>query len=320
VFSAASALLPLPVAGISLADKQAVTRFLSRNGATIHELNTVRKRLSLIKGGGLIRAAPAGRMIALIISDVVGDPLDVIASGPTVCNEGTAADALAVLERFVKQSGGSPSDGSSAVASTIWDELHRQATAGEHRPAPRIPCRNLIIGNNDTALNAAIRQAESLGLDVRSLGSGRQGIARDVGLELAERCLATRQSSTTHPVCWIGGGEPVVHLAPTKRPRVGGRNQELALAALCRLWNDDLRGVAVLSGGTDGEDGPTDAAGGICCEAVRNMARQLGADPFDALSINDSYTFLARAGGLLKTGPTHTNVMDLQVAVVYPTK
>jgi hydroxypyruvate reductase len=182
-----------------------------------------------------------------------------------------------------------------------------------------ISCRNQIIGNNQTALDAAIRQAETLGFDVHSLGSSRQGVARDVGKELAECCLASRQSVSTRPVCWIGGGEPVVHLAATDRPRVGGRNQELALAALCRLWNEDLRGIAVLSGGTDGEDGPTDAAGAVCSEAVRDTARQLGLDPFDALSINDSYTFFDQANGLLKTGPTHTNVMDLQVAVLCST-
>ena len=313
-----SALLPLPVPEIGLADKQAMTRTLSRNGATIHELNAVRKRLSRIKGGGLVRAARAGRMIALIISDVVGDPLDVIASGPTVCDHGTAAEALAVLQRLAGRSSGSD------IPQSIWNELQRQAAADRPASKSRVACRNCIIGNNETALTAAIEQARRLGYDVHSLGGGRQGIARDVGADLAERCLTVRStlanaatpSADRQSVCLIGGGEPVVQLAPTTRPRRGGRNQEVALSALCRLWNEDLNGIAILSGGTDGEDGPTDAAGATCSAAVRDAAKAGHLNPFDALSINDSHTIFAAAGGLLKTGPTHTNVMDLQVAVV----
>ncbi len=315
-----SAVLPLPVREISLADKQSMTRTLSRNGATIHELNAVRKRLSRIKGGGLVRAAQAGQMIALIISDVVGDPLDVIASGPTVCDHGTAAEALSVLKRLAGR------NADSDIPQSIWNELQRQAAADRPAPESKVVCRNCIIGNNGTALTAAIDQARLLGYDVHSLGSGRQGIARDVGVELAEQCLARRStmantaatSSGPQPVCLIGGGEPVVQLAPTTRPRNGGRNQEVALSALCRLWNEDLKGIAILSGGTDGEDGPTDAAGATCSAVVRDAAKGRHLDPFDALSINDSHTFFAAAGGLLKTGPTHTNVMDLQVAVVRP--
>lgn len=307
-----SALLPLPIDGIRLADKQAVTRHLSRSGATIHELNAVRKRLSRIKGGGLVRAARAGRMVALIISDVIGDPLDVIASGPTVCDRGTAAEALAVLERSCVTKD-SPSN---SVPTSVWNVLRTQAVSDAVHDTPRVTCCNCIIGNNETALNAAIHHAQSLGYEVRSLGAGRGGIARDIGVELAEACLAARIESSSKPICFVGGGEPIVRLVSTERPRVGGRNQEVALAACCRLWNEDLNGLAILSGGTDGEDGPTDAAGAICDEDTRNAARQLSLDPFDFLSINDSYTFFDRVGGLLKTGPTHTNVMDLQVSVV----
>ncbi len=314
-----SALLPLPIDGVSLADKQAVTRHLSRAGATIHELNTVRKRLSRIKGGGLLRAAGAGRMVALIISDVIGDPLDVIASGPTVCDAGTAADALAVLERSRELRDESrEQDASDPIPASVWNALRAQVAGGEVRSAPRVTCRNCVIGNNETALNAAIDAARALGYEVRSLGAGRGGIARDVGVELAEACLAARRESPARRICLVGGGEPVVKLVPTERPRAGGRNQEVALAACCRLWNEDLRGMAILAGGTDGEDGPTDAAGAVCDDASRDAARQRVLDPFDALSINDSYTFFDRAGGLLKTGPTHTNVMDLQVAIVRP--
>ncbi len=307
-----SALLPLPLDGIRLADKQAVTRHLSRAGATIHELNAVRKRLSRIKGGGLLRAATAGRMIALIISDVIGDPLDVIASGPTVCDDGTAADAIDVLNRFTTPMPGDP------VPASVRNVLRAQAECGQARELPRISCRNVIVGNNETALNAALAHAKSLGFEVRSLGAGRGGIARDVGVELAELCLAARRESLDHSICFIGGGEPVVKLVPTEQPRAGGRNQELALAATCRLWNEGLDGLAILSGGTDGEDGPTDAAGAVCDAIVREAAQQRGLDPAAFLAINDSYTFFNQTNGLLQTGPTHTNVMDLQVAVVHP--
>ncbi|MBC8114319.1 MAG: DUF4147 domain-containing protein, partial [Candidatus Saccharimonas sp.] len=314
-----SALLPLPIDGISLADKQAVTRHLSRAGATIHELNAVRKRLSRIKGGGLLRAARAGRMIALIISDVIGDPIDVIASGPTVCDHGTAAEALAVLERSRELRVESrEQEASDPIPVSVWNSLRSQVASGEVRSIPHVTCRNCIIGNNETALTAAIDHARSLGHEVRSLGAGRGGVAREMGVELAEACLAARRESSAKPICFVGGGEPVVKLVPTERPRLGGRNQEVALSACCRLWNEDLHGLSILSGGTDGEDGPTDAAGAICDETIRDTARQLDLDPFDFLSINDSYTFFDRAGGLLKTGPTHTNVMDLQVAVVRP--
>lgn len=313
-----SALLPLPVDGIRLADKQAVTRMLSCNGASIHELNAVRKRLSQIKGGGLLHAARAGRLITLIISDVVGDPLDVIASGPTVCDSGTAEQAIAILKRFARLSPGTAADSSDAVPAAVWDELQRQVACGDHRAVPSIRYENHVIGNNQTALHAAIRKAEELGYEVRSLGSQRQGIAHDVGRELADLCLQACRAEGTRPVCWIGGGEPVVQLAPTDRPRKGGRNQEAALAAVCRLWETDLRGIAILSGGTDGEDGPTDAAGAVCSEAIIRNARRLGLDPFDALSINNSYPFFSQAQGLIQTGPTHTNVMDLQVALWNP--
>ena len=307
-----SALLPLPVENVSLADKQAVTRILSGNGASINELNTVRKRLSQIKGGGLSRAASAGRMIALIISDVIGDPLDVIASGPTVDDSATAEDALAILHGVQSRNGGA------AIPESIWLELNRQSSNRLPVPAPSVTCDNFIIGNNQTAVTAAIDHARQLGYQVRSLGSNRQGLARDAGTELAELALAARRESPGQPVCFIGGGEPVVHLATTTRPRKGGRNQELALAALCRLWNDPVDGIVILSGGTDGEDGPTDAAGAICSSSIRERARNNCLDPFDALEFNDSYTFFEAARGLLKTGPTHTNVMDLQVALIAP--
>jgi hydroxypyruvate reductase len=306
-----SALMPAPVDGISLDDKLAVTRHLMRSGATIHELNTVRKRLSRIKGGGLLRAARAGQMLSMIISDVVGDPLDIIASGPTVFDTATAFDALSVLEKF-----GGRSSEKKSVPDSVWRVLNAQADANTQVSPPKIVCRNQVIGNNQTALTAAIECARGLNYEVRSLGSNRQGIARDVGIELAELCLAARRENNSSDICIIGGGEPVVKLAQTTKSRRGGRNQEVALAAGCRWGNQDLRGMIVLSAGTDGEDGPTDAAGASFDEITLKLAEQKHLNPKEFLAINDSYTFFEQTAGLMKTGPTHTNVMDLQIALV----
>ncbi len=310
-----SALLPAPAAGLTLADKQAVTRFLMQSGAMIGELNTVRKQLSRIKGGKLARACSAGHMLTLIISDVVGDPLDVIASGPTVPDSATAAQALAILRKFAPQ----PHE----VPQAVFDFLERAAretadTQTESPGAQKCIVENHLIGNNAVALAAAASQAKELGYQVQSLGSSNQGEASAVGRELAERCLALRQECghASQSICLLSGGEPVVHLAKTDQPRKGGRNQQLALAALDRLWDDGLAGIAILSGGTDGEDGPTDAAGACANERVVSSARKLQLDPKSFLAINDAYHFFEQAGGLIKTGPTHTNVMDLRVAVV----
>jgi glycerate-2-kinase len=179
-----------------------------------------------------------------------------------------------------------------------------------------------VIGNNAVALEAAATCARRLGYTVESLGSLNEGEARDVGRDLAARCRARRDSTAAStpapPLCILSGGEPVVHLAKTDQPRKGGRNQEVALAALAEVWTDagGLDRIAILSGGTDGEDGPTDAAGGIVDRDVLESARAQKLDPAGYLAINNSYPFLEATGGLLKTGPTHTNVMDLRVALV----
>ena len=306
-----SALLPAPVKGISLNDKLAVTRCLMQSGATIQELNTVRKRLSNIKGGGLLRAARHGRMIAMIISDVVGDPLDIIASGPTVCDTATAQDALNVLDTYADRH-----DPKSAVPSSVLQVLTEQSRSDNAREIPAISCQNLVIGNNQTALDAAAFKARSLGFEVRNLGTNRQGIAREIGVELAELCLAVTRESRASGVCFLAGGEPIVKLAITDKPRRGGRNQEVALAAGCHWKDADIRRMIVMSGGTDGEDGPTDAAGAYFDSTVQQHAKNLGLNMDEYLAINDSYTFFNLTGGLLKTGPTHTNVMDLQVGLV----
>jgi hydroxypyruvate reductase len=258
-----SALLPAPAARLTLADKQAVTRFLMQSGATISELNTVRKQLSQIKGGKLAQACRAGQMLTLIISDVVGDPLDVIASGPTVPDTSTPSQALTVLRKFAAK----PPEVPLAVFNVLECAARQrttQETTGETGDSPAVTAivekravEHHIIGNNAVALSAAAATAAELGYRVQSLGSANQGEASSVGCDLAERCLALRNErpAESGPVCLLSGGEPVVHLAKTDRPRKGGRNQQLVLAALDRLCADGMSGMVILSGGTDGEDG-----------------------------------------------------------------
>jgi glycerate-2-kinase len=307
----ASALSPAPPPGVSLADKLAVTRLLMAGGATINELNCVRKHLSAIKGGNLARAARDARVVSLIISDVVGDPLDVIASGPTVADHSTVDDALSVLGRVASRK--------NDVPESVWTLLEAEQNAP---PAPPLPSTvwNFVIGNNETALSAAAGKARELGYSDRSLGSCNQGEARAVGRELAESIRGIRDANRTGavPHCLLAGGETTVRLAPTNQPRRGGRNQELVLSAASALWDDGMQHLAVLSGGTDGEDGPTDAAGAVADAELVRTARGLGLTPEPFLAINNSYEFFERAGGLIKTGPTHTNVMDLWVALIGP--
>jgi hydroxypyruvate reductase len=304
-----SALLPAPISGISLADKQAVTRHLMSLGATINELNCVRKQLSDIKGGNLARAARGARLISLIISDVIGDPLDVIASGPTIADRTTAADALTVLHKFAPDQ--------SSIPQSVWRVLDAKSRAPNEPPISN-DVDNIVIGNNATALAAATQKAIDLGYTTRSLGSNKQGFARELGHELAQLALLSRDSDPPPqaPSCILSGGEPVVRLAPFEGPRKGGRNQELILGAITALWDDGMEGMAILSGGTDGEDGPTDAAGAVADADLLREARARDLDPESFLAINNSYAFFNEAGGLLKTGPTHTNVMDVQVILI----
>ncbi len=306
-----SALLPCPIDGISLADKQAVTRFLMRSGATIGELNLVRKQLSQIKGGGLARRSTAGQTTSLIISDVIGDPLDVIASGPTVADSSTPTDAITILQHFDPHR--------QAVPEPVWQVLDQSERDFRPQSIPET-VHNHIIGNNRVAIDAAAEQARNLGYQIDVLGTDDAGIASEVGRELARRSVEfARSASADEPKrCWLSGGEPVVHLAPTDLPRKGGRNQELALAALIEMWDEPLEHLVVLSGGTDGEDGPTDAAGAIADRQTREKAIQHRLDPHEFLAINNSYPFFAQTDSLIQTGPTHTNVMDLRVALWNP--
>ena len=305
-----SALLPAPIPEITLQEKQAVTRFLMHAGATINELNCVRKRLSRIKGGNLARATKAATIVSLIISDVIGDPLDVIASGPTVTDSATDAAALAVLEKYASN----PND----VPASVLKFLREAAV--NSRPAKPLPetVFNHVIGSNTVAVQAAAAKAKELGYAVVNLGADHPGVARDAGGELAELCqrIRDRGDPVSPPACVISGGEPVVHLVKTDQPQKGGRNQELVLSSLIRLWDDGMYGITMLSGGTDGEDGPTDAAGAIADSKTIELAKSSGYNPREYLEVNNSYTFFDQLGALLKTGPTHTNVMDLRVAVI----
>jgi glycerate-2-kinase len=187
-------------------------------------------------------------------------------------------------------------------------------------PQPTFPGNvfNHIIGNNQTALSAASQAAQALGYNVLSLGSDNRGEANAEGQALAERCRALRDGAESigRPVCILSGGEPVVRLTQTDRPRKGGRNQQLVLAALNALKHDGMDRILILSGGTDGEDGPTDAAGAWADEEVLKQAAQFGLDPQSYLAANDTYIFFEKLVALLKTGPTHTNVMDLRVALI----
>jgi glycerate 2-kinase len=298
-----SALLPAPIDGITLADKLAVTKHLSGAGANIAELNCVRKALSRIKGGGLARACGAGRLAALVISDVLGDPLDVIASGPTTASATTAADALAVLERYAAREAG--------IATRVFEALARQR--GETPRPFKCEAANYVIGNNATAVDAAGCEAERLGYShAMNAATSLEGPAEEIGEHLA--AMVRRMQSHTGPDCLITGGEPTVKLAPAEVRGKGGRNQQLVLAAAIELW-DAPGDWAILSAGTDGEDGPTDAAGAVIDPAMIAAAKGAGLDPADYLRRNDAYRFFERLGGLVKTGPTHTNVCDVRVAV-----
>lgn len=308
-----SALLPAPRPEITLADKLAVTRHLSGAGANIQQLNTVRKQLSRIKGGGLARACRAGRLVTLIISDVLGDPLDVIASGPTVANPTTARDALNILEQFQARRAG--------IASAVFDCLSREVQASASRELTFDRVSNYVIGNNAVAVDAAGIEAERRGYSHAMVAArAPEGDASELGRHLAHMARQMRQSPG--PDCLISGGEPTVTLVDAAHRGLGGRNQQLVLAALSELCGGDrcdptaMQDILILSGGTDGEDGPTDAAGAWADQELVRIAAEHRLDPETFLARNDAYHFFAPLGGLLRTGPTHTNVCDLRVILV----
>ena len=306
-----SALLPCPVEAITLSEKQGVTRFLSASGANINELNTVRKRLSLVKGGQLAIASKAGLLVSLIISDVIGDPLDIIASGLTAEDNGNFQDAKDVLDKF--------SAGPEEVSASLLEFIsHKASEENSFRPGFPENVFNDVIGNNMVATAVAHEAAEERGYRVLNLSSFLEGQAVEVGALLSSIARGVRDTGLpfSPPVCILSGGEPVVSLVAEGDRGLGGRNQALVLGAVQNLWFDGMRGMVILSGGTDGEDGPTDAAGAIADESLVRVAKHRLMRPDDFLQRNDSYHFFEPFDALVKTGPTHTNVMDLRVILI----
>ncbi|HWP68719.1 MAG TPA: glycerate kinase [Rectinemataceae bacterium] len=308
-----SALLAAPVPGLSLADKAEVTKLLLASGATIQEMNSVRKHLSAVKGGRLAEAFAPASLLSLILSDVIGDDLDAISSGPTVPDSGTWKSARGVLvERGVWE----------AVPASVR-RVFEEGLAGRSpdTPKPGSPVfdatKTLLVGNNMLALKSAEAAARGRGYNTLLLSSRIVGEAREVSklfLSLAGD-LAQYDLPVKRPACILAGGETTVTL---RGKGLGGRNQEMALAALAAL--DPARpghgSMVFLSAGTDGNDGPTDAAGAFASMELLEKARAKGLDPRAFLADNDSYTFFSEVDGLLKTGSTGTNVCDMQILIL----
>ena len=303
-----SALLPAPKHGVTLADKLQVTRLMSANGASIQELNRVRTAMSDIKGGGLRRACAARWLVTLIVSDVIGDPLDIIASGPTASVPNSRDTPIDVLRRFADESD---------LPLYLWEffEQANELNVNSDNAGGSPTVRHHILANNEAAVEAAAIRAKTLGFEVHLIApEPANKRAEEVARELVDRIA---QDNPAAPTCWIWGGEPVVKLISDERRGRGGRNQQLVLAAICsgdRLQPAVWRRLCILSGGTDGEDGPTDAAGAFCDQSIMTASR--GLDATDFLLRNDAFTFFDSVDGLIRTGPTHTNVCDLRVAVV----
>lgn len=305
----ASALTPAPAFGISLENKQKTTRLLLGCGATIHEINTIRKHLSRIKGGQLCRHANGARVISMILSDVIGDDLDIIGSGMTAPDTGSFDDCRKILNRY-----------------GLWNAVpgpvrHRisDGVAGHlpETPKPGAPefarVENLIVGNLSLALVAAEKEARRQGFTPRVLTSMIQGEAKTAAKVLTAIAKEIRLSGrpVPSPACLLSGGETTVTI---NGDGTGGRNTELALAAAIELTGASQ--TLLLSAGTDGTDGPTNAAGAFADGSTVSRGESLGLSASDHLTRNDSYPFFQSLGDLLITGPTRTNVMDLQILLV----
>jgi hydroxypyruvate reductase len=310
----ASALLVAPMNGLTLNDKQEVTSLLLKSGASIEELNAVRKHLSAVKGGRFAKAACPAQVVTLVLSDVIGDRLDVIASGPTARDSTTFADAMAVLGKY-------------GLKNTIPPRVLAFLERGMNGQEPETvksgdsclhKTRNVIIGGITQALSAAREKARQLGFAPEVITGELQGEARDAARFLATAVRRAYDAMKPGDLrCLLSGGETTVTV---KGPGKGGRNQELALAFALEI--EGLDGVSLLSAGTDGTDGRTDAAGAIVDGSIASRARSLGIDPAHYLDYNDSYVFFQRFDELsgdkshVITGPTGTNVMDLQIIII----
>jgi len=299
-----SALLPAPTFPLTLDQKQETTRLLLECGATINEINAIRKHLSRSKGGWLAKEAYPATIISLLLSDVIGDRLDVIASGPTVPDESTYSDCIKIIDRY-KLSDRLPKSVTGYFKKGAAGSLPETPKAGDPVFSK---VQNLIVGNNRESLLAAKERAISLGYNTIVLSSQIEGEAREVAQVFAAIGKEISQANLpiSSPACVIAGGETTVTIQGRGK---GGRSQELALA--CAIAIDGWKGISLLSAGTDGTDGPTDAAGAIVNGTTCKRARQTNLYPRDFLLANDSYTFFESLGDLLKTGPTRTNVMDI---------
>lgn len=304
-----SALMPAPAAGITLAEKQETTRLLLGCGANIHEINTIRKHLSALKGGQLAALAYPATVITLLLSDVIGDNLDVIASGPTAPDASTFADSLAILRRY-------------EILERVPQAVRKRLTEGAAGQVGETPkagdkrlsrTANLIVGSNRVAVEASKKKARELGYRPLVLSTTIQGETRDVAQVHTAIAREIHESGqpVAAPACIISGGETTVTLRGTGK---GGRNQEFALAAALDIAG--LPNTVVLSGGTDGTDGPTDAAGALADSTTIARAQAKGLDARAVLAENDSYRYFEVTGDLIKTGPTNTNVMDVRLVLV----
>jgi hydroxypyruvate reductase len=302
-----TALSTLPVDEVDLADLKTVYHHLLTAGVPIGPANTVRKHLTKVGGGQLAQAAAPATVSGLAVSDVVGDDMSVIASGPTVPDTSTYEEALQVLYRH-----GLWHD----VPAPVRDHLAAGARGRRpETPGPDDPCfdagRTVLVGRNATALAAARAAAEERGYRVRTVTSDVEGEARTVGRRHVETMLAT---PVDEPTCWLWGGEPTVTVTGDG---TGGRNQEVALGAALALEGASQNAI-LLSGGTDGIDGPTDAAGAWALPDTAARARAAGCDPEQHLDTNNAYPLFDALDQLIRTGPTHTNVMDVHVGLVRP--
>lgn len=292
----ASALTPLPAGTMTLAEKQGITQKLLACGADIHEMNTVRKHFSALKGGQLARMAYPASVLTLILSDVIGDDIATIGSGPTAPDGSTAEDALEVLRKYGIDAGG-----------------HRPVETPKPGDALFRRVRNVVVGSNRLAIEAARAKASDLGYNTLVLSSLIEGETRDVARmhgAIAREIVATGQPIQT-PACVISGGETTVTI---RGNGLGGRNQEFALAAALDI--DGFPQITIASAGTDGTDGPTDAAGAMADGMTVKRAKREGRDAADFLARNDSYHFFEALHDLILTGPTGTNVMDLRLILV----
>ncbi|MHB0856239.1 MAG: glycerate kinase type-2 family protein [Anaerolineae bacterium] len=305
-----SALMTLPADGITLADMKALTDALLRRGANIVEINTLRKHLERIKGGNLARLAYPAQVVSLILSDVVGNPLDAIASGPTVADSTTFADAWEVLQRY---------DLVDQAPAAVVAHL-RRGVAGDIEDTPKAGdpalgrTQNVIIASNDIAARAAEQAARQHGLNPLLLSTFVEGEAREVAKVFAAigREVLASGRPIPRPGCVIAGGETTVTLRGGGK---GGRNQEMALSAAIAIAG--VQDVHIVCLATDGSDGPTDASGALADGGTLQRAAALGLDARRHLQENDAYPFFAALGDLLLTGPTHTNVNDLTFVFVW---